>query len=191
MKLLDSAKISLLFQLQLHQVYRLFQLKEGRFRFDDFAELQNRILTIPWLEMTGHRIKTSEVSMYALRLMENSDNFVGQLPAPSQALSKIVTKPYLKLTTVERELWELADSKTSLLAIAKMTRHPLTIIQATAFRLMTIGLVDAVFIHGQDWEQQDRQQATTEAAENVQSPATVQRETSLLKTLSGLFKRKP
>jgi len=178
MKLLDSQKISLIFQLQLHQVYRLFQLTEGRFRFDDFTELEDRILTIPWLEMTGHRIKTSEVSMYALRLIENSENFVGQLPSLSQGLRRIVAQSHLKLITVERKLWNLADSKTSLLTISKTTEYSIAQIQTTAFRLITVGLVDAVFIPNQNWEN------------DQSSKVILEKETSLLGTLSGLFKKK-
>jgi len=178
MKLLDSQKISLIFQLQLHQVYRLFQLTEGRFRFDDFAELEDRILTIPWLEMTGHRIKTSEVSMYALRLIENSENFVGQLPSLSQGLRRIVAQSHLKLITVERKLWNLADSKTSLLTISKTTEYSIAQIQTTAFRLITVGLVDAVFIPNQNWEN------------DQSSKVILEKETSLLGTLGGLFKKK-
>jgi len=178
MKLLDSQKISLIFQLQLHQVYRLFQLTEGRFRFDDFTELEDRILTIPWLEMTGHRIKTSEVSMYALRLIENSENFVGQLPSLSQGLRRIVAQSHLKLITVERKLWNLADSKTSLLTISKTTEYSIAQIQTTAFRLITVGLVDVVFIPSQDWEN------------DQSSKVILEKETSLLGTLSGLFKKK-
>lgn len=152
MRLLNKEKLSLIFQLQLHQVYRLFQLTEGRFRFDDLRELQNRILTIPWLEMTGHRIKTHKVNMYGLRLMENSESLLAQLPAPSQILRQIVTQPNLKLTTIERQLWDLANNKTSLLSMARITNYPLSIIQITAFRLIAVGLVDAVFQPSYDWE---------------------------------------
>jgi hypothetical protein len=151
MKLLDQKKLNLVFQLQLHQVYRLFQLTGGRFRFDDFAELQSRILTIPWLEMTGHRLKANEASIYALRLMENSKKFADQLPAPTQVLSRIVDQPHLKLTTIERQLWNLANGKISLLNIAKATEHSVILVQITAFRLMMVGLVDAIFQPEAEW----------------------------------------
>ena len=205
MKLLDSKKISLIFQLQLHQVYRLFQLHEGRFRFDDFAELQDRILTIPWLEMTGHRIKTIEVSMYALRLIENSDNFNDRLPSLSQALRKNVICSHLKLNTIERELWDLADSKTPLLTIAKMIDYSIPQIRATAFRLITVGLVDAVFVPGQDWSDKSNRPThnstnkpldnsialQSRVEKNHLSPEAISvRQTSLLETLGSLFKKK-
>ena len=155
MKLLNAEKLNLVFQLQLHQVYSLFQMDRGRFRFDDFAELQDRILTIPWLEMTGHQIKTTEVSMYALRLMENSENFVGQLPTPGQALSKIVAQPHLKLTKIERQIWNMADGKTPLSIQAKIFDLPVALIQTTAFRLIAVGLVNSNFGTQQQWSIQN------------------------------------
>lgn len=152
MKLLSTEKLNLAFQLQLHQVYRLFQLSGGRFRFDDLAELKNRIVTVPWLEMTGNRLKTSEVSLYALRLMENQDNLVGQLPAPSQILRRVVSQPQLKLITLERQLWDFADGQTSLMAIARIIQQPIARIQITAFRLIALGWVEAIFQPTEDWE---------------------------------------
>ena len=152
MKLLNQEQLNLIFQLQLHQVYRLFQLTGGRFRFDEFSELQNRILTIPWLEMTGHRIKTTEVSMYALRLIENWENFDDRLPEPNLALGRIVTQPHLKLTAIERQVWDFADRKTSLITIAKATKQLISTIQIVAFRLIAVGLVDEIFQSSYDWQ---------------------------------------
>ena len=188
MKLLNPEKLSLIFQLQLHQVYQLFQLTRGRFRFDDFSELQDRILTIPWLEMTGHRIKTSEACMYALRLMENSDNFIGQLPTLNQTLNRIVDRPHLKLTAIERQLYDRADNQTSLLNIAKITRLPVSIVQIVALRLITVGLLEAVVKPSFDWEIDSYQ--SKKAFKNDPEKKLLEHKTSLLDNLGGLFKRK-
>ena len=204
MKLLNSEKLNLVFQLQLHQVYSLFQMDGGRFRFDDFAELQDRIVTVPWLEMTGHQIKTSEVSMYALRLMENSGSFIGQLPTPSQTLIKIVAQPHLKLTKTERQLWNMADGKTSLSSIAKTIELPVSVVQTTAFRLVAVGLVDSNFASQQQWSAQNNSsQATSQFKSVAQIGANIAidkhqdyervylpEQTSLLNTLGSLFKKK-
>lgn len=189
MKLLSSAKLSLIFQLQLHQVYQLFQLTGGRFRFDDFSELPDRILTIPWLEMTGHRIKTSEVCMYALRLMENSENFIGQLPAPSQLLRRTVTRSHLKLTATERQLWNLADGQTPLMTIARIIQRPISIIQITAFRLITLEVVEAIFQPNYNRET-DGDRDREDLKHHRSSKSLAEDETSLLRNLTGLFKRK-
>lgn len=146
MKLLNREQLSLVFQLQLHQVYRLFQLTRGRFRFDDFSELQDRILIIPSLEMTGHQIRATEVTLYALRLIENWNQFSNQLPKSNLALKKVVKAPHLKLTGLEWQLWELADGKSSLTEISRLMTQSLQKIQVTAFRLRAVGLVDHVFL---------------------------------------------
>jgi hypothetical protein len=193
MKLLNQQKLSLIFQLQLHQVYRLFQLTGGRFRFDDFSELQDRILTIPWLEMTGNRLKTTEVTMHALRLMENWDHFTNQLPEPSQALKRIVAKPHLKLTAFEHQLWDLADGQMSLLSIAKITQQPLSTVQITAFRLMSVGLVDQVFQSSYDWKKINPQKVRPNLSSQLyqeQLGNVTSNDTSLLQTLGEMFKNK-
>ena len=151
MKLLSKEKLSLIFQLQLHQVYQLFHLADGQFRFDELSELQDRILTIPWLEMTGQKIKSTEVSMYALRLVDKWDIFDEQLPEPTWALKRSVEQSHLRLTALERQIWELADGNTSLAQISKAIVQPLKDIQITAFRMAAVGLVDEILVSSQNW----------------------------------------
>ena len=139
--LLERPKLSLIFQLQLHQVYRLFQLTSGRFRFDDFSQMQDRILTIPWLEMTGHRIKATEVTLYAMRLVEDWGKFNYLLPESNVILKRIAIEPHLKLATIERQVWNLIDSRTSISEIARATGESRATIKITAFRLMAVGLI--------------------------------------------------
>ena len=146
MKILTKEQLNLIFQLQLHQVYQLFDLGSGRFRFDELSELQDRLLTIPWLERTGHKIKTTEVTMYALRLSKNWNIFSDQLPEPHVALKRLVKEPHLKLLTLERQIWDLADGSTSLTIMARKTLEPLKNIQITAFRIIVVGLVDEIFL---------------------------------------------
>lgn len=153
MKLLNKEKLSLIFQLQLHQVYQLFNLDGGQFRFDELSELQDRILTIPWLEMTGQKIKTTEVSMYALRLVEKWDIFHEQLPEPNWALKRLVKKSHLRLTALERQIWELADGNTSLSQISEAIGQSLKDIQITTFRMAAVGLVEELFVSSQNWQQ--------------------------------------
>jgi hypothetical protein len=146
MKILSQEQLNLIFQLQLHQVYQLFDLGSGRFRFDELSELQDRLLTIPWLERTGHKIRTTEVTMYALRLIENWNIFSDQLPEPDLALKRLVNEPHLKLLTLERQMWDLADGSTSLMNMARVTLEPLKNIQITAFRMIVVGLVEEIFL---------------------------------------------
>ena len=153
MKLLSKEKLTFIFQLQLHQVYRLFQLTKGRFRFDDFSELEDRILTVPWLEMTGQQIKTTEVIMYALRLVDNWELFDRQLPEPDTVLRRSLDRPHLKLAAIERQIWKFADGKTSLMMISRLISQPLSKTQMIAFRLIAVGLLDNIYQYNYDWNQ--------------------------------------
>jgi len=145
-QLLSKEKLNLIFQIKLHQLYELFQLNAGSFRFDESAELCDRLLKIPWLEMTGHHMKPTQVSLYALRLIENRDIFADQLPEASFGLKKLVTQPHLKLMSLEQQIWELADGKTSLNKIAAITEQPLPTIRFIAFCIIAIGLVEEIFL---------------------------------------------
>ncbi len=145
-QLLAKEQLNLIFQIKLHQVYELFQLNGGSFRFDESSELRDRVLTIPWLEMTGHRMKPTQVSIYALRLIKNQDIFTEQLPEASFSLKQLVAEPHVKLMSLEEQLWELSDGQTSLKQMAAITGQPLETIQFTAFCLIAIGLVDESFL---------------------------------------------
>ena len=189
--LLDRPKLSLIFQLQLHQIYRLFQLTSGRFRFDDFSELQDRILTIPWLEMTGHRIKATEVTMYAMRLIEDWGKFDYLLPESSRILQRTAIEPHLRLTKVERQVWDLADTRTTVVEMAKITAESVSTVKITAFRLIAVGLID-VFVRDYEKQQSDRDYARLDSQsirkhqKVIRSP---QKDMSLLRTLGNLWKR--
>ncbi len=145
-KLLSKETLNLIFQIQLYQIYKLFQLNAGSFRFDEISELHDRLLKIPWLEMTGHRIKPTQVSISALRLIKNRDIFADQLPEANFGLKRLVAQPHLKLMPLEQQLWELSDGITSLKKMATITEKPLPIIRFTAFCLIVVGLVDEIFL---------------------------------------------
>ena len=144
--LLSREKLNLIFQMKLHQVYELFQLESGSFRFDEISELSDRLLRIPWLEMTGHHMKPTQISIFALRLIRNRDMFNDQLPEATFGLKRLVKQPYFKLMPLEQQLWELADGKTSLKKMAAITQEPLPTIRFTALCLIIVGLVEEIFL---------------------------------------------
>ena len=149
--LLTKEKLSLIFQIQLHQVYELFQVNSGSFRFDELFELKTRLLTIPWLEMTGHRMRATQVSMYGLRLINNWDNFIEYLPEPNFALKRLKLTPHLKLTPLETHIWKLATGKYSLIKIAESAQKSVITVQVTAFCLILVGLIDEIFFTDYDY----------------------------------------
>ena len=122
-KLLTKEQLSFIFQLQLHQLYKLFKIESGQFQFDELWEIQDRLFTIPWLEMTGHRIKTIEASMYALRLIDNWQRFQEYIPAPMSGIRSLVNQPEVKLSPLEQEIWQFADGNISLTDICPQNRR--------------------------------------------------------------------
>ena len=150
-QLLTKEQLSLIFQLQLHQVYELFRVNSGAFRFDELSELKTRLLTIPWLEMTGHRMRATQVSMYGLRLIDNWDNFQDYLPEASFALKRLKPTPHLRLTFLESHIWQLATGQYSLIQIAEVAQKSVLTVQITAFRLRSVGLVDEIFFTDYDY----------------------------------------
>ena len=145
-KLLSKEKLSLVFQIQLHQVYELFKLHQGLYRFDELEELESRLLTIPWLEMTGHRMRATQVSLYGLRLISSWGDFAEHLPDPYFALQRLSNSPVLKLTPLEQEVWQLANGKNSLKEMAVTTKRSLQEVRVIAFYLIMVGLVEGVFL---------------------------------------------
>ena len=145
-KLLTPEQINLIFQMQLHQVYHLFELASGSFRFDEMSELKDRIMTIPWLEMTGNRLRATKVSMYALRLIKQWDVFADKLPAPYLIFKRIIPQYQIKLMPLERQLWQHIDSLNSLNTIAKQVHKPIQSIQIAAFRLLAVGLIEEIIL---------------------------------------------
>ena len=145
-QLLTPEQINLIFQMQLHQVYQLFELASGSFRFDEMSELKDRIMTIPWLEMTGNRLRATEVSMYALRLIKKWDVFADKLPAPYLIFKRVLAEYQFKLMPLERQLWQNIDSLNSLNTIARQVNKPIQSIQIAAFRLLAVGLIKEIIL---------------------------------------------
>ncbi len=145
-RLLTKEKLNFIFQLQLHQLYNLFELESGQFQFDESFELKDKLFTIPWLEMTGHRIRTIQAAMYALRLTENWQTFQDYLPAPISGIRALVKQPRVKLLSLERAIWNQADGNTSLNEIAFNSQQSIQATQVTALRLILLGLLEETFI---------------------------------------------
>ena len=196
-QLLSKEKLNLIFQIQLHQLYELFQLNSGSFRFDEISELRDRLLKIPWLEMTGHRMKPTQVSIYALRLIKNRDIFADQLPEASFGLKRLEAQPHLKLTRLEQQLWELSDGATSLNKMSVITKQPLPIIRFTAFCLILVGIVDEIFLPRHTSKNRkikllaDKNLGSILDQKNESEPhIPSQRKESLIHNLRGFFRKK-
>jgi Domain of unknown function (DUF4388) len=146
MKLLKMQQLNLLFQIQLHQVYKLFSLSSGWFRFDEISTNPNTIETIamPYLEMTGKSMNAPEIMLHALRVLETWEHYSEQLPDPSSTLEQLMPQPNLQLSLLEWQIWKLANRKNSLKTIAQELQESLAQIQKATFRLIVTGMVEEI-----------------------------------------------
>lgn len=144
MRLLNSEQLNALFQIQLDRVYQLFEVPSGWFKFDEIAELQKTTnpCSLPRLEMTGHRIKATEATLQALRILENWEHLAQRLPDPNSALQQLQSHPNLPLKKLESQIWELANEKISLKVMTQELSESLANVQKVAFSLMVTGLVE-------------------------------------------------
>jgi hypothetical protein len=136
---LQPEQLRLLFHAQvLQQVCALFRLKDARFKFDSKA-------TLPTTEMTGLSLSATEATLMGLRVLRDWKSLAEKLPEPTSALSRVIIgKSHLRLDSLEKRVWQLADGSVPLVAIATQFKQPVEIIQQTAFRLISVGLVAEV-----------------------------------------------
>jgi len=136
---LQPEQLRLLFHAQvLQQVCALFRLKDARFKFDSKA-------TLPTTEMTGLSLSATEATLMGLRVLRDWRSLADKLPEPTSALSRVVIgKRHLRLDSLEGRVWQLANGSVPLNALANQFKQPVEIIQQTAFRLISVGLVAEV-----------------------------------------------
>ncbi len=136
---LQPEQLRLLFHAQvLRQVCGLFRLKDARFKFDSKA-------TLPTTEMTGLSLSATEATLMGLRVLRDWMLLADKLPEPTSALSRVVIgKRHLRLDSLESRVWQLANGSVTVNAIATQLKQPVEIIQQTAFRLISVGLVAEV-----------------------------------------------
>jgi hypothetical protein len=146
LKLLTAAQLRTLFLLHLDIVYQLFEISAAWFQFDEISEHSKAasLQTMPWLNMTGESIRATEVVLNALRSQKNWQIFAEHLPEDGYALQKLVSRPEWQLLPLESQIWELANGRVSLGAIANKINYSFPPVQRAAFRLIMAGLADEI-----------------------------------------------
>lgn len=136
---LTDEQLQVLFHAQAIQpVCALFKVQTGQFVFDPKT-------TLPQLEMTGLSLSASEASLLGLRVLRDWKALMAKLPNPICSLNKAIAgKPRLQLDAQETQVWEAADGKTPIEAIAGELQIPIEIIQQIVFRMNMAGLVTVV-----------------------------------------------
>ncbi len=136
---LQPEQLRLLFHSQvLRQVCGLFRLRDAQFKFDSKA-------TLPTTEMTGLSISATEATLMGLRVLRDWSPLSDKLPEPTSAISRaILGKHHLRLDSLEGRVWQLANGTVPLHVIANQLGQPIAVVQQTAFRLISVGLVAEV-----------------------------------------------
>ncbi len=144
MKVLEKEKLKLLFQLQLHQVYRLFNFNSGQFQLKVIPPQKLSSASMPWLDMTGISMQASQVNLLALRMVKNWSSFAQKLPEKNSALQQLIHQPKFRLTDLEQEIWQIALGNMSLKQLAQSKSISLLEIRQAAFCLMMARLVEEI-----------------------------------------------
>jgi hypothetical protein len=136
---LQSQQLKMLFAIQvIQQISGLFQLRNGRFRFDTKAPL-------PKVEMTGLSIPATEVTLPGLRALKNWEALEDKLPHPQSGLRSLGNgQPNVRINQQEWKLWTMTDGDTPLSQIAQQLHIPIEEAQRIAFRLIFVGLAEEV-----------------------------------------------
>lgn len=135
---LQPEQLNLLFSVQMQQIWGFFGINTGQFLLDGKAPL-------PAAEMTGLSLPALEVALAGLRVLKDWQSLSNALPETGSAVQSIATgKPQIRLSALESQVWEFAQGKVALEAIAKQVNQPVAKVQQAAFRLILAGLVEEV-----------------------------------------------
>ena len=139
--LLQSEQLKLLFRTQITgYICPLFGLLDGEFEFLSLCSL-------PFAEMTGLSTPATEATLTGLRTLRDWTGLQKKLPDPTCGIiNKAKGQPHQWLDTLEWQVWEYANGKVSLIAIAKHLRLTTEKVQQIAFRLTISNLAEEVFI---------------------------------------------
>ena len=100
---------------------------------------------IPYLEMTGVRIRATDITLPSLRILKDWGALTEKLPGLESGLKPVGGDlPAYRLHSQEKDVLRLAQEGMSLSKISKVLKLPTLDIRKTAFRLIYVGLVKEV-----------------------------------------------
>lgn len=144
---LSSSQIRSLFKSQVKELNKLFKVDSAWFKFEEMNSITQVTSdgdSFPLLEMTGRYKKATALSLKAMRDLSDWSRFAEEMPADNCGLQKVVDECDLKLTALEKHLWNCADSSISLKKIAQKREVSIEKVQQTALSIIFAGLVEEV-----------------------------------------------
>jgi hypothetical protein len=133
---LSTEQLQIIFHAQILQpVCSLFKLTAARYVFNPKTRLAKA-------EMTGLSVSADEATMLGLRVLRDWSPLSKKLPSADCGLTKLTTVlPAYKMDMQELQVWEFANGKKSIEAIALRLQIDLEIVQQIVFRLQMVGLI--------------------------------------------------
>lgn len=140
-EIISVDRLKLLFDIQvLSQLAKIFQISEGKFRFDPHAELN-------YPEMTGLSVSARNAVLLGLRELQDWNGLTNKLPAPESKLQRFSSQLQDSLLENDEELvWQLALGEMSMLEIAAQLNLKIDRVRQIGFRLCSISLIDEVAV---------------------------------------------
>jgi Domain of unknown function (DUF4388) len=136
----DTEQLTLLFNSQvIATACKLFEVHNGRFKFDQQARLN-------YAEMTGLSLAAQEVALLGLRMLKDWSGLMAKLPMPEFSLQRFAADPKLRLDNQELKVWQLAVGELSISQIALQLGLEVDKVQQIGFRLISIGLMQEVTV---------------------------------------------
>ncbi len=137
--LLNTEQLTLLFNAQVvSATCKLFEIQQGKFKFDPKASLV-------YGEMTGLSLPAKEIALLGLRMLKDWSGLSRKLPDPAVAIQRLTPEPQgIRLDSHEWQVWQLALGELSIAKIAEKLNLSIVKVQQIGFRLSAIGLVQEV-----------------------------------------------
>jgi hypothetical protein len=184
LKILDVLsvdRVKTLFNSQVTSVIpKLFEIQQGKFKFDQKVELN-------YSEMTGLSLDARDAVLMGLRGLKDWSGLTNKLPDPKSGLQRFSTEPRgLKLEQKEELVWQLALGKLSMNEIALQLNLGIEEVCQIGFRLRSVGLVHEVAAEVISPPTIDMKQPVCVGGGNVNAPVS----TSFLSNLMGFLKKK-
>ncbi|WP_245894107.1 DUF4388 domain-containing protein [Chamaesiphon polymorphus] len=140
-EIISVDRLRLLFDIQvLSQLAKIFEISEGKFRFDPHAELN-------YPEMTGLSLSARNAVLLGLRGLKDWSRLTNKLPAPESRLQRASSELQgSSLENDEQLVWQLALGEMSVLEIAAQLNLEIDKVRQIGFRLCSIGLTHEVAV---------------------------------------------
>ena len=138
---LTGEQLQIIFHAQILQpVCSLFKLNHARYAFNPDAKLVKA-------EMTGLSVSADEAILLGLRVLRDWSMLAPKLPNLDSGLMQLTTVlPLYKMDMQELQVWELANGRKSIEAIALKLQIELDIALQIAFRLKMVGLIEIITV---------------------------------------------